>query len=149
MSNHERPTAGPIYRDIVECISEALIFADTEGVIRIWNPGSESLFGYTAAEAVGQSLDLIIPKNLRKAHWDGYHRALSQGATVHGRQSRITRSLHKSGQQLYVDMSFAVVKNQAGQVTGSAAVARDATERYLEQKNLRRQLADLTAKSQR
>jgi PAS domain S-box-containing protein len=146
MSKNGGFTAGTIYQDILECISEALICADPEGVIRIWNPGAEFLFGYTPAEAVGQSLNLIIPEHLRKAHWDGFHRAVSQGATAHGRCSIITRSLHKSGQQLYVDMSFGVVKNQAGETIGSTAIARNATERYLEEKSLRRQLAELTAK---
>lgn len=146
MSNNDSFTVGTAYRDILECMSEALIFADPKGIIRIWNPGAEYVFGYTSAEAVGRSLDLIIPENLRKAHWEGFHRAVSQGATAHGRSSIITRSLHKSGQQLYVDMSFAVVKNQAGETIGSTAVARNATERYLEEKSLRRQLAELTAK---
>jgi PAS domain S-box-containing protein len=134
------------YQDILECMSEALIFADTQGVIRIWNPGAECVFGYTAAEAVGRSLDLIIPENLRKPHWEGFDRAISQGATTLGRRSIITRALHKNGQPLYVDMSFAVVKSQAGETIGSTAVARDATQRYLEEKNLRRQLAELSAK---
>jgi PAS domain S-box-containing protein len=134
------------YQDLVECMSDALIFADMQGIIRIWNPGAECLFGYTAAEAVGQSLDLIIPEHLRKPHWEGFDRAISQGSTTHGRRSIITRSLHKNGQQLYVDMSFAVVKNQAGEIIGATAVARDATQRYSEEKRLRRQLAELLAK---
>ncbi|MEN3292190.1 MAG: hypothetical protein V7642_1443 [Burkholderiales bacterium] len=146
MSNNDSFTAGTTYRDILECISEALIFADPDGVIRLWNPGAEFIFGYTSAEAIGQSLDLIIPEHLRKAHRDGFNRAISRGATAYGRRSVITRSLHKSGQQLYVDMSFAVVNDRAGKTIGAAAIARNATERYLEEKNLRRQLADLTAK---
>jgi PAS domain S-box-containing protein len=148
MSKNGGFTAETIYQDILECMSEALIFADPEGLIQIWNPGAEFIFGYTSAEAIGQSLDLIIPEHLRKAHWDGYHRAVSQGVTTHGRRSIITRSLHKSGQQLYVDMSFAVVKNQAGETIGSTATARNATERYLEEKSLRRQLAELTVNHQ-
>jgi PAS domain S-box-containing protein len=135
-----------ICQDLLQCIADALIFADADGIIRLWNPGAEALFGFSAAEAVGHSLDLIIPEPMRKAHWDGFRQAVSRGATVHGRRSMITRSLHKSGQQLYVDMSFAVVKNQAGETIGSAAMARDATERHLEQKSLRRQLAEATSK---
>jgi PAS domain S-box-containing protein len=131
---------------ILECLSEALIFADNAGLIQLWNPGAEFLFGYTRAESIGQSLDLIIPEHLRKAHWDGFHRAVSAGATVHARRSIITRALHKSGQPLYVDMSFALVKNQAGETIGSTAVARDATQRHFDEKNLRRQLAELTAR---
>jgi PAS domain S-box-containing protein len=136
-----------LYRDLVESMSEALIFADMQGVIRIWNPGAESIFGYTAAEAIGQNLDLIIPEQLRKAHWEGFQRAMNHGGTIHGRRSAMTRSLRKNGQPLYVDMSFAVVRNPAGETSGAVAIARDATERYLEEKNLRRQLAGLTAKT--
>lgn len=139
--------AGTTYQDILECMSEAMIFADLEGIIQIWNPGAEFIFGYTSVEAVGESLDLIIPEHLRKAHWDGFHRAVSRGTTAHGRRSIITRSLHKSGEQLYVDMSFAIVKNQAGETIGSTALASNATARYLEDKSLRRQLAELTVKS--
>lgn len=139
-------TAGTTYQDILECISEALIAADRDGIIQIWNPGAEFIFGYTSDEAVGQSLDLIIPEHLRKAHWDGFYRAVSQGATSYGRQPVITRSLHKSGQQIYVEMSFAVLNNRAGQTIGATAIARNCTERYLELKNLRRQIAELTAK---
>lgn len=146
MSDNEGLNAATICRDILECMSEAVIFADPKGVIRLWNPGAEAVFGYGAAEAIGRSLDLIIPEQLRKAHWEGFNRALGQGATVHGRESIITRSLHKGGRQLYVDMSFAVVKNEAGETVGAMAVARDATQRHLEQKRLRQQLADQQAK---
>lgn len=147
MGNTDSIATEATCRDIFEYMSDALIFADTQGIIRNWNPGAEDIFGYTAAEAIGKSLDLIIPERLRKPHWEGFQRAIDQGATMYGRRSMITRSLHKAGKQLYVDMSFAVVKNQAGETIGSAAVARDATDRYLEEKNLRRQLTELTAKS--
>lgn len=136
-------------RSILEQMSEALIFADLQGVIRIWNSGAADLFGYTADEAIGRSLDLIIPENLRNAHWQGFQRAISQGANTAGTASRITRSLHKAGKQLYVDMSFAVIKNQAGETVGSSAIARDATDRHLQEKKLRRQLAELEAKASR
>ena len=135
------------YQNILACMSEAMIFADLEGIIQIWNPGAEFIFGHTSIEAVGESLNLIIPEHLRKAHWDGFHQAVGRGSTTHGRRSIITRSLHKSGEQLYVDMSFAIVKNQAGETIGSTAVARNATARHLEDKSLRRQLAELTVKS--
>lgn len=144
MSEHDNLAGASACGDIFECMAEALVFADPQGIIQMWNPGAESLFGYTAADAIGQSLDLIIPERLRNAHWEGFDRAMRRGATVHGRRSIITRALHKDGRQLYVDMSFAVVKNPAGETTGSAAVARDATDRYLEDKKLRGQLAALT-----
>jgi PAS domain S-box-containing protein len=143
MSKAENET---ISADIQRCMPEALIFSDLEGIIRIWNPGAETVFGFTAAEAIGQSLDLIIPERMRKAHWDGFNMAIARGGVKPGRTSMITRSLHKSGEQIYVDMSFAMVKDAAGKMLGSMAVARDATARFQEEKNLRRQLAELTTK---
>lgn len=146
MSNTESHKVETLFADILRSMPEALIFADLEGIIRIWNPGAETVFGFTAAESVGQSLDLIIPERLRKSHWEGFQKAVARGGTIPGRTSLITRSLHKSGEPIYVDMSFAMVKNQAGHMLGSMAVARDATARFLEEKNLRRQLAELTPK---
>jgi PAS domain S-box-containing protein len=132
--------------DILMCMPEALVFADLEGIIRLWNPGAENVFGFSATDAIGQKLDLIIPERMRKAHWDGFNKAIERGGTLPGRTSMITRSLHKSGEQIYVDMSFAMVKDAAGNLLGSMAVARDATKRFLEEKNMRRQLAELSAK---
>ena len=125
---------------------EALIFCDLEGIIRVWNPGAEKVFGWPAAEAVGQSLELIIPERMRKAHWDGFNQAIARGGVKPGRNSAITRSLHKSGDFIYVDMSFEMVKDEKGKLLGSMAVARDATARFNEEKALRKQLAELTVK---
>ena len=139
MSPSHNVPSGTVCQEIFSCIADALIFADKEGVIQLWNPSAEAIFGFTSSEVVGCSLDLIIPERLRTAHWNAYHRAISRGSTVHGRRSFITRSLHKLGHPLYVDMSFSVVKNQFGETIGSAAIARDATQRYLEEKRLRRE----------
>lgn len=146
MSTTESIKVENLSEDILRSMPEALIFADLDGIIRLWNPGAETVFGFTAAESIGQSLDLIIPERMRKAHWDGFNKAIVRGGTLPGRTSMITRSLHKSGESIYVDMSFAMVKNPAGQMLGSMAVARDATARFQEEKNLRRQLAELTPK---
>lgn len=135
-------TEAALSTDILRAIPEAVIFADLQGNIQRWNSGAETVFGFTAAEALGLSLDLIIPERLRKAHWDGYNKAIARSGTLPGRTSMITRSLHKSGEQIYVDMSFAIVKDAQGQLLGSLAVARDATARFTEEKNLRRQLAE-------
>lgn len=129
---------------ILKSIHEAVVYADLKGVIQYWNQGSETVFGFSAEDAVGQSLDIIIPEKMRKAHWEGYDKAIAHGDTISGRGSRITRALHKSGQNLYVDMSFAMVKDQSGQLIGSLAVARDATERYLEERKLKQQVAGMT-----
>lgn len=146
MSNSENFNLETVSADILRSMPEALIFADLAGIIHVWNQGAENVFGFTASEAMGQSLDLIIPERMRKAHWDGYNMAIERGGVKPGRTSMITRSLHKSGESIYVDMSFAMVKNPEGKMLGSMAVARDATARFQEEKNLRRQLAELTTK---
>ena len=121
----------PPWERIVADVADALIFIDGAGVIRAWNAGAEALFGFSAAQALGQSVDLIIPPHLRAAHWRGFEHAMRRGATSRGAAVRTTRGLHQDGRKLYVDMSFAVVKDADGRVLGSAAMARDATARYL------------------
>ncbi len=129
---------------ILRSIPEGLICCDLEGIIRVWNGGAEKIFGWSAAEAVGQNLDMIIPERMRKAHWDGFHAALVRGTVKPGRTSMITRSLHKSEEFIYIDMSFEMVHGDAGEMLGSLAVVRDATKRFNDEKALRKQLAELT-----
>jgi PAS domain S-box-containing protein len=124
---------------IVEQAGDAVIFADTEGVIRVWNAAAVRIFGFTKDEALGKSLDLIIPEHLRQAHWAGFRRAMESGATRLGGRPTLTRGLHQSGRRLYVEMSFAVVRAPSGVVAGSVAVARDATVRYEAEKARRDQ----------
>lgn len=131
---------------ILRSMPEAVIFSDLEGIVRVWNGGAEKIFGWSAAEAIGQSLDMIIPERMRKAHWDGFNQAVARGGVKAGRTSMITRSLHKSEEFIYIDMSFEMVRDDAGNMLGSLAVARDATKRFNDEKALRKQLADLTAK---
>lgn len=130
-------------RHIVEQMGDALIFADRDGVIRLWNAGAEALFGHTAEEAVGQSLDLIVPEHLRQAHWAGYHRALADGATKLGREPLLTRTARKDGTRMYVDMGLAVVTDEQGSVAGAVALLRDATERRNHERELRRRVSEL------
>ncbi len=141
--------SGPLTLDntavhLLRSMPEAIIFCDMEGIIRVWNGGAEKVFGWSAAEAVGQSLDLIIPERMRKAHWDGFDQAIARGGVKPGRTSMITRSLHKVEEFIYVDMSFEMVRDASGTMLGSIAVARDATKRFNDEKALRKQLAELT-----
>lgn len=138
------PTLESTAAHILRSMPEALIFCDLQGVIQVWNGGAEKVFGWSAAEAVGQSLDLIIPERMRKAHWEGFDQAIARGGVKPGRTSMITRSLHKTEEFIYVDMSFEMVRDEAGQMLGSLAVARDATKRFNDEKALRKQLAELT-----
>lgn len=131
------PAAEPRSDLILDQIAEAVIYSDTQGIIRLWNRGSEALFGFTAAEALGQSLDLIIPENLRQAHWRGFDAAIAGGKTRLAGHPTLTRGQHKSGEKRYVEMSFALVIDEASTVLGAVAVARDVTERVEREKAAR------------
>ena len=128
---------------IVEHAPEAIVFADAGGRIRLWNPGAERLFGYAAAEVIGERLDVIIPEPLRRAHWVGFDRAIASGRTRLDGKAMITRSMHKDGRKLYVDLSFALVVGSDGAVAGALAVGRDATSRREEERALRERVSAL------
>jgi PAS domain S-box-containing protein len=115
---------------IIDQIADAVVVADRSGVIVRWNDASAALFGFSAEEALGQRLDLIIPEHLRAPHWRGFEAAMTKGSMKLQGRPTLTRALHKSGRKLYVEMTFAIVKGEAeGEMLGSVAVARDATER--------------------
>ena len=119
---------------LLEQLPVSVIVADREGRITLWNHASEALFGFSAAEAVGQSLDLIVPERLRDAHWSGFDRSLASGTTKYAGQVMTTRANHKDGRRLYVEFSFGILKDEVGAVTGVVAVGRDGTERFLAQR---------------
>lgn len=123
--------------DILACLHEAVIMADLKGMIVVWNKGAEDVFGFSAEDAVGQSVDIIVPEKMRAAHWDGYNKAIAHGDVLSSKGARMTRALKKNGEPLYVEMSFAMVRNQAGELTGSIAVARDATARFVAERAAR------------
>jgi PAS domain S-box-containing protein len=132
-----------VYRWIVEQTTDAIIFADRDGRIRIWNRGAESVFGFTADEVLGQSLDIIIPEELRKRHWESYRKAIEAGKTKLDDRVLTTRAQHKDGSRRYVDLSFAVITGAAGHADGALAIGRDVTERFLADKALRKRAAEL------
>jgi PAS domain S-box-containing protein len=132
-----------LFQAIVEQAPDAIIFADRDGAIQIWNHGAETVFGYAAAEVLGKSLDVIIPERLRRAHWEGFRRAIDTGQTKYGNRVLTTRSIHKNGSKLYVDLSFGLVRDGSGVVTGALAVGRDCTARYLSEGALRTRVAEL------
>jgi PAS domain S-box-containing protein len=125
--------AGNLHRAIIEQAQDAVIFADRGGIIQLWNRGAEIIFGYAAAEALGQSLDLIIPERFRHAHDEGFRHALSTGLTRNDGRVLTTRAQNKYGSRLYVDLSFGLLKDPSGTVLGAFAIGRDATARHLEQ----------------
>ncbi|MEH2520953.1 PAS domain S-box-containing protein [Bradyrhizobium sp. AZCC 1610] len=114
---------------ILDQIADAVVYANRSGEIVRWNRATTSMFGFSAEEALGRSLDLIIPEHLRASHWSGFNAAMTTGVTKLQGRPTLTRALHKSGRKLYVEMTFAIVKVDEGEVLGSVAVARDVTER--------------------
>jgi PAS domain S-box-containing protein len=137
---------GSLFQAIVEQAPDAIIFADRDGSIRLWNRGAETVFGHSAADVIGKSLDFIIPERFRRAHWEGFRRAMHSGQTKYGNRVLTTRSVHKDGSKLYVDLSFAVMKNRGGDVVGALAIGRDCTTRYLSDGAPRARVTELERK---
>jgi PAS domain S-box-containing protein len=128
---------------LIEQAPDAVIFADQRGVIREWNPAAERIFGYRKDEAVGESLDLIVPERFREAHWRGYDRALSEGQTKYIGKVLPTRSARKNGSTIYVELTFAIVHDQTATVIGALAHARDITERWEQDRQQRQRISEL------
>ena len=121
-------------RLILEQIADAVIYADAAGTIVLWNDAAAALFGYSSAEAVGQSLNLIIPEHLQKAHWSAFEAAITSGLMRLQGRPTLTRAKHQSGRKLYVEMTFALVKQAGMAARGAVAVARDVTDRIEQQR---------------
>jgi PAS domain S-box-containing protein len=130
---------------LIEHLADAVIFADRAGLIQRWNAAAQAVFGYSEREVLGQRLDVLIPERLRAGHWAGFDAAIETGTMKHGRESMTTRSMHKDGSDLYVDLSFALVSGATGDVLGAVAVARDITSRFRAEKESRRRIAELEA----
>jgi PAS domain S-box-containing protein len=121
---------------------DAVIFADRDGVIRVWNAAATRIFGHEQAHAVGQNLDLIVPERFREAHWAGYERAMAAGETKYVGQSLPTRA-ERDGNQITVELSFAIVLDEDGEAIGALATARDISERWDSDRETRRRLREL------
>jgi PAS domain S-box-containing protein len=119
-------------------IPDAIVLADLEGVIRFWNGGAERIFGFSQEEAVGRSLDIIIPERLRQRHWDGYHCMMKTGQSRHAAHDVLSvPALTKSGQTLSIQFTVAAVNNREGVRTGIVALLRDVTATFEEMRRLR------------
>jgi PAS domain S-box-containing protein len=125
--------------------SDAIIATDAGGLINFWNPGAVRIFGFTADEAVGNSLDLIIPENLRARHWTGYKRVMATGKTRYGQGDVLAvPALTKDGRRVSVEFTIVLLRDEATKLIGTAAILRDVTKRFEEVRELRRQLAQST-----
>jgi PAS domain S-box-containing protein len=128
---------------ILETVSDAIIATDRTGLIRFWNPGAVRIFGFTAEEALGHSLDLIIPQNLRSRHWKGYSRVMETGETHYGHGDLLSvPGLTKDGRRISVEFTIVLLRDEMKKPSGTAAILRDVTMRFEETRKLKRQLAD-------
>ena len=132
-----------IYKQIVDFSQDGILFADRDGIIRLWNSGAETIFGYKAQEALGQSLDLIVPEKLRERHWEGYHRVMDTGKTRYGNELLKVPALKKDGIRISVEFTILLVWNHRNEILGSAAIMRDVTERWQQEKELNERLKSL------
>jgi len=127
---------------VVDC-PDAVIFADRDGKIKFWNRSAERVFGFPAAEALGQSLDLIVPERQRARHWEGYDRVMTGGASRYGEGDLLAvPAVRKDERRISIEFTILPFRNKAGQMTGIAAILRDVTTRFEEMQALRRKLAE-------
>ncbi|GBD13607.1 Sensor protein FixL [bacterium HR24] len=144
--------SGPLSTDdlaqrIVAEAGDAIIVADREGTIRLWNRRAEEMFGYPVAEALGQSLDIIVPERHRQRHWEGYRRVMATGETKYGRGELLSvPAVRRDGSRISVEFTITLLKDAAGQVEGVAAIMRDVTERWQQERALRDRLAELESR---
>ncbi|GAA1262795.1 PAS domain S-box protein [Pseudonocardia aurantiaca] len=131
-------------RAIMETPSEAIIATDQDGLITFWNPGAERIFGHPAAEAVGQSLDIIIPERLRAAHWKGFSDVIRTGESRYGTGEVLSvPGIRRDGERISLDFTIVMLNGADGSIVGMAAIMRDVTARFEELKGLRRRLREL------
>jgi len=132
-----------ICRRIVEATGDAVLFGDRDGKIRFWNAGAEATFGWTAAEAVGQSMDLIIPERLRGRHWEGWDKTMATGVTKYGRELLAVPAARKDGAPLSIEFTIQLVRDDQGAIVGAGAIIRDVTARWNRDKELRKRLKEM------
>jgi PAS domain S-box-containing protein len=138
-------TDGLIGGAILASGSDAIVASDRNGIIRSWNPGAERIFGYRAGEALGQSLDIIIPERLRARHWEGYRLVMAGGPSRYGAGDLLSvPALRQDGSQISVEFTIAPVRSAEGETVGLVAVMRDVTARFQEIRALKQKLRTLT-----
>jgi PAS domain S-box-containing protein len=134
-------------RQLVQHCNDAMIYSDRTGVIRLWNSGAEQMFGYSVDEALGQSLDIIIPENQRPRHWEGYFKVMETGETRYAKDLLAAPALRKDGSRISTEFSMTIIRDEDGGIAGTAAVMRDVTAKWQKEKALRARLAELESKA--
>lgn len=136
-----------IYQQIIENSQDAILFADRDGIIELWNSGAEAIFGYTKDEVQGKSLDLIVPEKLRQRHWEGYHTVMKTGKSRYGKELLKVPAIRKDGTSISVEFTIMLVRNLRNEIVGTAAIIRDVTERWKQEKELKQKIKLLESKS--
>lgn len=134
------------YAQLVHAIGDGIVIGDPDGKIIFWNRGCERIFGFTEAEAMAASLDIIVPERLRQRHWDGWVKTMETGHTRYGNDVLRVPALHKDGSSLSIAFTVALLPTPEGKVGSIVAVIRDETKRFNEDRALRARLAELQAK---
>jgi PAS domain S-box-containing protein len=123
-------------------LSDGVVASNGQGEIELWNPGAERMFGFSAEEAIGQSLDLIIPENQRDRHWTGYDQVMATGESKYGAGDVLAvPAVHRDGSRLSIEFTIVPIKDAEGQMLGMVSVLRDVTARFNELRELRRRIA--------
>lgn len=134
---------GVDFAQVVAASGDAVVVSDADGLIVVWSPAAERIFGFAEAEAIGQTLDLITPERHRRRHWTGYAETMRTGVTRYGSEVLRVPALHRDGRPLSIAFTVGLIKAADGEVTGIVAVIRDDTARWEEERRLRRRLAEL------
>jgi len=133
------------FKQLVEGAGDAIMVCDAQGAITLWNRAAERIFGFTEAEALGQSLDMIIPQRQRQRHWDGYHKTMETGITKYGADLLRVPALHKDGHTLSIAFTVSMLFSADHEVTGIVAIVRDESVRFAEERKLRARLVEVEA----
>jgi PAS domain S-box-containing protein len=128
---------------LVSAVGDAVVVSDASGAITLWNKAAERLFGYTEAEALGQSLDLMIPERMRQRHWDGYQKTMETGITRYGTEVLQVPAIDKAGRSFSIAFTVALLYTPDNKVSGIAAVIRDDTRRFEKDRAQRKRISEL------
>lgn len=133
---------------VLSTSSDAIVAADRDGIIRFWSPGAERIFGYSRDDAIGQSLDIIIPERLRARHWDGYRHVIEGGESRYGAGDVLAvPGVKKDGAIVSLEFTIIPLHDKSRQLIGLAAIMRDVTKRFEEMRALKRKLAEMSKTS--
>jgi PAS domain S-box-containing protein len=130
-------------KQLVEAVGDAIVASDASGAITLWNPSAQRMFGFTEEEALGKSLDIIIPQRQQQRHWDGYHKTMATGQTRYGNDVLRVPAVHKDGHGLSIAFTVALLHTPDNKVSAIVAVIRDETARFAEERNLKKRLTEL------